>query len=841
MKIIKSLVLVSILSFLSLSTYATLSKPTILYPANGSTSFYPAISVGLSKISGVTLYRFQFDTSSNFNSSLLIDSSRTSQYSSSHIFPIRSTVYVRLKVYSASDSSDWSDVHSIYISDVLRLAYPKDETTGPFDYLGWYNVNAQNYKLLIDTSSSFNSPMLYEKNYANLSIPKVKWDSFYFNQKYYWKVEAYVNGDTMLSDTWSFTHQVASKILFPPFGQNWGGRTGTVAMKWEKAGMAKVEYQISTDPSFSTIDRQAMVSSYENDWDTAFLMNWDTRYYSRIRFLTAVETLAWDMGGNQRTLLPRFTDPYNGKTIDFTGVWTKFYGDSYGVDTFQFQIDTNTAFSNPLLDTLMTGLNYRFIPERLATTYYLRVRGVHANDTSVWNMRYVKTADINYYGLYSIPQDKSTDTDLELDLRFSGLINGIPYLEIEMDTTPLLNSPLHKTFTGDYITSTPVKLSDLQFGTTYHWRFKIGDQYDTSEWSAMRTFTTWGSPIKYDYPPNTARNWHIQNNLLIKKPSAKGIKYYVWELDTTSLFNSPVLKSGKDTIDLEFSPDGYFYLGQEYYWHVAAAHSKDTSEWGPTWNYQTHTTYLNKPLNGAIDQNTSVKLEWGGHSDLQGYFVLIDTSMNFNSAWIKIADGFQQNYTINNLINGATYYWTIRPYNEIDTGDAYEVYSFTVKDIPALTKPQLYLPNNFASNLDYNSVYFSWKSYPETGVTYNIQIASSSNFSNLLYDKNQSNTNVTVTGFTDNTTYYWRVRYRRSSVDLGPWSSTFHFTTKQKPSAIENQLAAGYLIYPNPVNDVLFIQLPQTTLVSIINSSGQSINSYELHEGLNKVDLNNLA
>ena len=354
-------------------------------------------------------------------------------------------------------------------------------------------------------------------------------------------------------------------------------------------------------------------------------------------------------------------------------------------------------------------------------------------------------------------------------------------------------------------------------------------------------FTTASGTLVYDYPPNTARNWNIQNNLIIKNPTVDGIKYYLWELDTTPLFNSPVIRSKLDTAILTFEPQGYFYLGREYYWRVAAAHDKDTAAWGPTWNYQTHTTYLNKPLNGAIDQNTSVTFEWGGHSDLKGYFLLLDTSSLLKANPIKIADGGQQTTTINNLLNGKTYYWTILPYNEIDTGSAYTVYHFTVKTLAALTVPQLYLPANNAINVNYASVYFSWQSFNETGILYNVQISNNSSFSNLLYDQNQSTTSTSIAGFVDNSSYYWRVRFKRGSSDTGPWSNTYKFTTKVKPNSIEGQLPQGFEIYPNPVKNELMVNATKEASMSIYNSSGQLISNLMLKSGLNPIQFSEIA
>jgi hypothetical protein len=826
------------------NSYATLTTPTLLYPSNGSSSNYPQFTIGLSAITGVIKYRFQADTSKNFNSPILMDSVRpNANYWTSVKFPYGSKVYVRCKVYSSTDSSNWTTAVYITISDKTKLSSPADGFSGVVNYLQWTSVGQVDYEVMMDTSNNFNSPLLSYRKYINNSMPRAYPDSFFFSKKYYWKVRAIDGPDTLKwSDVWSYTFQTASKITFPAPASNFMGRSASISVFWENAGMAMIQYQLSTDPSFSVIQFDRLLAATSNKYDTLFFLDYATKYYCRLRFLSKVDSLPWMTGGNYTTLSPRIIDPYDGKTIDYPGENIGLYGDYDDFDTFELQVDTNINFPNPIVDSFTTKLSIFFGQTRLFTTYYARVRGLHYKDTSAWSaVRTFKTTDVNYYMLWTIPQNGTTNTDLAFTMQWSGLINKIPYLELDLDTSESFSSPEHQNIKGDYLTATQFKLSNLLFGTKYYFRFKIGDLFDTSEWSTIRNFTTSGITLKYDYPPNTARNWNIQNNLLIKTPTVKGIKYYLWELDTTPMFNSPVLRHKMDTGITTFEPQGYFYLGREYYWRVAAAHDKDTAAWGPTWNYQTHTTFLNKPLDKAVDQVSPVKFEWGGHSDLVGYFLLIDTSSQFKAAPIKIADGMQQTYTVSNLTAGKKYYWTILPYNEIDTGSAYAVYQFTMKPLAQLTSPSLYYPANNATNVDYNSVYFSWQSFSESGILYNLQISNNSSFVPALYDKDQSTTSASIAGFTDNTTYYWRVRYKRSSGDTGPWSATYKLTTRSKPNGVQDQLPDGFEIYPNPVQNELTIKITEEVHISIYNSTGQMILSRQMKAGLNTVSLSGVS
>ncbi|HDQ16479.1 MAG TPA: hypothetical protein ENN45_05425, partial [Bacteroidetes bacterium] len=69
--------------------------------------------------------------------------------------------------------------------------------------LDWDAVSgSEKYQLQVDTSSSFNSAVLYNvhKDYINSSSSnddtKEYLDNLFFGETYYWRVRAYITGDT---------------------------------------------------------------------------------------------------------------------------------------------------------------------------------------------------------------------------------------------------------------------------------------------------------------------------------------------------------------------------------------------------------------------------------------------------------------------------------------------------------------------------------------------------------------------------------------------------------------------------------------------------------------------
>ncbi len=90
--------------------------------------------------------------------------------------------------------------------------------------------------------------------------------------------------------------------------------------------------------------------------------------------------------------------------------------------------------------------------------------------------------------------------------------------------------------------------------------------------------------------------------------------------------------------------------------------------------------------------------------------------------------------------------------------------------------PVLSNPLNGATDAETNAL-LSWNSSTGSGITYQVQVSASTTFTNLLADQSAlSVTTYQVSGLSNNTNYFWRVR-ASSSCGTSDWSSTFSFTT----------------------------------------------------------------
>ncbi|PLW94001.1 MAG: hypothetical protein C0592_04340, partial [Marinilabiliales bacterium] len=113
-----------------------------------------------------------------------------------------------------------SIIFSVFLFSVTAFAWTTPNHDSPSNgssvytgvYVDWYAVaSSHGYQLQVDTSATFDSPVLYEKfeTYINTSSSNSDTeeylDDLFFGTTYYWRVRAYQTGDTSVwSTAWTF-------------------------------------------------------------------------------------------------------------------------------------------------------------------------------------------------------------------------------------------------------------------------------------------------------------------------------------------------------------------------------------------------------------------------------------------------------------------------------------------------------------------------------------------------------------------------------------------------------------------------------------------------------------
>ncbi len=204
--------------------------------------------------------------------------------------------------------------------------------------------------------------------------------------------------------------------------------------------------------------------------------------------------------------------------------------------------------------------------------------------------------------------------------------------------------------------------------------------------------------------------------------------------------------------------------GKNYSYRVQAFNASGSSRYSST---SSVLTAPSNPVMGEVFEITSntAKANWGVVTGANGY--LIDVS---NTDFITYVSGFNQRNTVSTetsiagLQPGTEYKIRTKAYN----GSATSSYSDTLTFI---TIPSL--PFNLAtSNITLQSARCSWNN-PGGVDSYDFQLSSTQTFSDTLFQSSTSSTNIDLTGLTQRTVYYFRVRANNASGSSAFESSNF--------------------------------------------------------------------
>ena len=195
----------------------------------------------------------------------------------------------------------------------------------------------------------------------------------------------------------------------------------------------------------------------------------------------------------------------------------------------------------------------------------------------------------------------------------------------------------------------------------------------------------------------------------------------------------------------------------------------------------------NIPLNGSSVYGTSTYIGWYFNGYEAGITVelQVSTHSDLSSPFVDATGLTALTYNVTGLSSGIQYYWRIRSKS---SGGAYSswssIWSFTAASYggggtASVPVPQLNIPLD-STTVTSTSTSLAWylnaSSY---GLTFHLQVSTSSNFSSFfINDSGLTNLSYSLSGLSDSTTYYWRVRSKNGSGTKSSWSSVFSFKIK---------------------------------------------------------------
>lgn len=561
--------------------------------------------------------------------------------------------------------------------------------------LNWNSVNgSQAYQMQVDTSTSFNSPLVFSviKNYINSvssnSDTQENPPNLRFGQRYYWRVRAWVPGDTSAWTQSTFITRDYVTLSSPATGADiWTGST----FNWSPhTGVLFYDIQADTSSSFNSPVLVSASTNYINSTDGNSDTQWQfsnlffgETYYWRVRARNAVDTSRWDEVRivNTRDFVNQ-TAPSTGNDT-WTGV-TLNWAPHTGVQFYDAQADTATSFNSPALVSITTNYinssdgnsDTQWALENLyfGKTYYWRVRARNAVDTSRWDAVWSFNTRDNV-NLTSPSSGNTTWTGMTMNWAPH---NGVDFYDAQLDTSANFNSPILRETSNAYVNATDGNSDtqwyqeDLLFGKTYYWRVRARNTVDTSLWTSAWTFST-NDFVNLTSPAlgnlntslNPSMNWAPHN----------GINTYTLQVDVSNLFNSPgVLEYNKEYIN---TADGNSDTQQSigpllpntvYFWRVRAINANDTSLWSERW-FSTGTATPQFPAAptgltpscGSQGLNSSgITISWASVATATSYQIEFRAQNEEFTGNPNLQPGTTTSINLQDLAEGVQYCWRVR-------------------------------------------------------------------------------------------------------------------------------------------------------------------------------------
>jgi len=830
---------------------AVLAPPTLTSPANNSTynNFY--LVIGIYDYTSASTFQFQYDTSSSFNSGFKKTITVTNKtYAVSEQLRKGKRYYCRARAINGTDTSNWCNSISCVIGTSMTLNKPSNLSTGPIDFIACANWNILDstvqYLYQIDTSSSMNSSnSIYRKSYLNYYLDS---QYFKFGRTIYWRATA-IN---RYKDTLNWSSVYKYSFLSSPSILKVSSLTDPIAILGSTTiGYSETMIELDTTPLFNSFRLYTTTLPVGITQDTVKNLLFGRTYYYRLRakFNNYLSNYSPTENFNVKGahIYSRYS-PYPNSTNNLLTLnlsWDRILGTKSII-----QFSRKSDFSELMIDTLLIekGILKTNDTLRLNTIYYWRIKTFHEKDTIQWtNLNFT-----TFKGEVSTisPANKAINQNINVKLVFSAMSAAQSYI-VEIDTGVAFGSTLSlagirstnikKDFSNLYVDTI------LKFNTNYVWRVLAVFKNDTSANYFPKTFKTIDNP-KLDYPVN---------NMIGAGTNVEGVFYYsngptsiLWELDTSALFNSTLLKKGKDTNVLNnFFPNrSTFDLPRElefetkYFWRIKWLSPVDTSKWSDVFNFTTtQIPWIEFPAKNSINLKLDTSIRWGVQGSVNDYIyqyqISVDSTFN-NSPINALTKGTSSQKKLSNLSYNTKYFWRGRALHGKDTSSWSITSNFRTKSAPIVNKISLVSPPNLSKNVA-SSVLLRWL-YDSSASSYDVQIASDTNMSNIIVTRNTTYDRINLTGLEKGTTYYWNVRGRLTANIVGAWSTVWRLSTAPSTNITANQISI-FEIYPNPSNEIIIAKSQVSGTLKIYNTVGQEVQSLNIKEGENHIDVSRLT
>jgi hypothetical protein len=543
------------------------------YPSASASFYAPRLFVILQANDSLSRFEVQLDTSSLFNSPLIVSdvATRTSKgiYYEGEDLYLGTQYYIRARAITNQDSSAWTTIQPTthYFAVLSR---PLNNSTGiatnaPIESLA---PNRCYVRIQLDTLATFDSPLLndttvYHKDslatdYNNLSL---RLRDYGFGKKYYYRAMVFNSIDT--SDNWgnpySFTTVQPFSFINSPF-PNQQHVDDQIQLSWNSVkGVGGYHIQLSTD-SFET----AVLDKYINNADSFFTqvtLLTNTQYDARLRIFNNVDTTAWLRAVRFRTRLPLITkvSPFDSAGVANDSVPLQWRHTTPGFK-YEIGIWTSKHFNNRILTDSTTDTIYYFRPPVRGKMYYWDVKAIdgdYKQPTWYYNRDWALVPVLAAPVLTS-PANGATDQPVtNMRLNWNPVPDATAY-RVEVDLSPSFNGPLTST-----VPVNNAVLTGLPDNTLLYWRVRAANDfygpYSSTFSFITKAFNTsvgdmaFVQPGQFLFYPNP-----FSNQVQISIPASLAADRHTLELYTISgqLISTTEITGAEHTLSTNGLPEG---------------------------------------------------------------------------------------------------------------------------------------------------------------------------------------------------------------------------------------------------------------------------------------------
>jgi hypothetical protein len=652
--------------------------------------------------------------------------------------------------------------------------------------------------------------------------------------------------------------------------------------------VGKYWFEYSTDSTFSTV---ILTDSSRTDTSKTIsgLQNYTT-YFWRVKAKNQTGWGNFSPNWNFTTIAPMPTAPVlispPDSSIDISLTTVIDWNDVPYASYYRLLISGDSLFGTRALDTSGITMSNVIIPSgKLAThkKYYWKVNATNAAGTGPWSSVRIFTTVPNAPNvpILLLPSNGAANQPTTVTFKWNRaaetLVAGLNknYKQIRSPRNLNQSSKIKKSDKIDSqdaiskywleystdsifaakiidstITDTLKVLSGLDNLTKYYWRVKAKNQGGWGNFSSIWSFTTIiPVPAVPVLLSPASGSLDISLTPVLDWNDVVFASSYRLQISLDSLFGTLSFDSSSLTLSSLTIPVGKLTTLKKYYWRINASNIAGTSAYSSPFNFTTIPNVpgmpvLSLPVNGAVNQQTTVSFKWYKTAETLLNPVVLNVNkspmvneknnlMAINKYWFEYGtDSTLSNVIardssimdttkiLSGLLNNTAYYWRVKAKNQTGWGGFSVIWKFSTI-VPVPSAPLLLSPIDNSIDIPLTpSLEWSLVSFASS---YRIQVSSDSTFTTAEFD-------TTGTAFpqlvvppgklTGLTKYFWRIN--ASNINgTSLWSAVWNFRTLQNLILNLKVYLEGFWTGSTLVRDTVMVYLAGASMPNTFADSSK--------------------